>query len=86
MFVILTYDVGTRRVAKVMKICRKYLDHVQRSVFEGMITEAKLKRLQKELEGTIEIEEDQICIYKFASLRYTQKEVIGLISETGNII
>ena len=52
MFVIVTYDVATKRVAKVMKTCRKYLTHVQKSVFEGMITEGKLNRL-KELEHVV---------------------------------
>ena len=35
MYVILTYDVGAKRVSKVMKTCRKYMVHVQKSVFEG---------------------------------------------------
>lgn len=34
MYIILTYDVGSKRVEKVLKICRKYLVHVQKSVFE----------------------------------------------------
>ena len=50
MFVILTYDVNSKRVGKALKICRKYLSHVQRSVFEGNITEGKLRKLQKELQ------------------------------------
>ena len=35
MFVVLVYDVKQERVGKVLKICRKYLTHVQNSVFEG---------------------------------------------------
>ena len=50
MFVIVTYDVATKRVAKVMNTCRKYLTHVQKSVFDGMITEGKLKSLIGELD------------------------------------
>lgn len=48
MYVVLTYDVNEKRVQKAMKVCRKYLVHVQKSVFEGNITEAKLKKLKKE--------------------------------------
>ena len=48
MFVIVTYDVAQKRVTKTMKICRKYLTHVQNSVFEGMITEGKLNKLKPE--------------------------------------
>lgn len=41
MFVILVYDINIKRNKKVLKICRRYLNHVQKSVFEGVITEAK---------------------------------------------
>ena len=46
MFVIVVYDVGSKRVSRIMKTCRKYLSHKQKSVFEGMITEAQLKKLK----------------------------------------
>jgi CRISPR-associated protein Cas2 len=49
MFVVLAYDVNQKRVGKVMKICRKYLVHIQKSVFEGNITESKINALKKEL-------------------------------------
>ena len=58
MFVIVTYDVNAKKNNKVLKICRKYLLHVQKSVFEGMITEAKLKRLKNELAQVIKKDED----------------------------
>ena len=86
MFVIVTYDVATKRVAKVMKTCRKYLTHVQRSVFEGMITEGKLNRLKEELERLIVYKEDEICIYKIDNLKYTSKEQIGSIKLEDNIL
>lgn len=44
MFVILSYDINATRVGKAKKICRKYLNHVQKSVFDGAITEGQLKR------------------------------------------
>ena len=40
MFVVLSYDVGKKRVKKALRVCRKYLTHIHRSVFEGPITEA----------------------------------------------
>lgn len=86
MFVILTYDINQKRVGKAMKICRKYLVHVQRSVFEGVITEAKLKRLKTELEKIIDTETDAVCIYEMDSLKYTQKEQIGANQIFSNII
>lgn len=86
MFVILTYDVNSKRVGKALKICRKYLSHVQKSVFEGNITEGKLRKLQKELQRVILIEEDTICIYRMDSVKYARKEQIGKIEEFGHII
>ena len=78
MFIILAYDVASARNAKVLKICRKYLSHVQESVFEGNISESKMKNLQKELERVICTNEDRICIYRLDSLRYVSKQQIGL--------
>ena len=78
MFVILVYDVGQKRVQKVMKKCRNYLHHVQRSVFEGNITEAQLSRLKNELTDLIDVRCDAVCIYTVGSLRYSSKESIGV--------
>lgn len=86
MFVILTYDISAKRVSKVMKICRKYLTHVQKSVFEGMITDGKLQRLKHELDTIITYSEDKICIYKIDNLKFTSKEEIGVVSKNSNII
>lgn len=86
MFVIVTYDVSSKRVAKVMKICRKYLTHVQKSVFEGMITEGRLKKLKFEVEKQIDCTEDKVCIYKIDNLKYTSKEQIGVLRLEDNIM
>ena len=86
MFVILTYDVNSKRVGKALKICRKYLSHVQKSVFEGNITESKLRKLQKELQSVSLTEEDTICVYRMDSVKYARKEQIGKIAEFGHII
>jgi len=45
MYVILVYDCGEKRVGKMLKLCRKYLNWIQNSVFEGEITDVKLKEL-----------------------------------------
>ena len=86
MFTILTYDVGKKRVSRVMKTCRRYLFHVQNSVFEGTITEARLNQLKRELEKIIEKEVDSVCIYEFESTKYSRKEQIGAVSSYNNII
>ena len=75
-----------KRVGKVLKICRKYLVHVQRSVFEGNITESKLKNLKRELQKNICVEEDAIFIYSTDYLRTLGKECIGKVENLSNII
>ena len=86
MFVVLSYDIKKKRVAKVMKICRKYLVHIHKSVFEGNISEAKLKRLKNELERVIKTIEDSICIYEMESLKFTHKEQSGVVEEFSQIL
>ena len=86
MFIILSYDVNKKRTGKILKICRKYLQHVQKSVFEGQLTEAKLKNLKWELKNNINVQEDAICIYSFETLKYTNKEQIGKTQYNEHII
>jgi CRISPR-associated protein Cas2 len=46
-----------------MKTCRKYLTHVQKSVFEGDITEGKLVLLKQELIRNLHKKSDFVIIY-----------------------
>lgn len=59
MYVILVYDINQKRVGKALKICRKYLTHIQKSVFEGNITESRLKALKEELKLLVYIGMDE---------------------------
>lgn len=86
MFVIVVYDINVRRTSKIMKICRKYLEHVQKSVFEGNITEVKLRELKHELSHAVMRDEDSVMIYKFETLKYSSKEIIGLYQERSNYL
>lgn len=77
MFVILVYDVSQKRVGKVLKKCREYLFWVQNSVLEGKLTDMRLRQLKKELERIIDKDEDSVIIYRFESLKYSSREVMG---------
>jgi CRISPR-associated protein Cas2 len=77
MYIILVYDINQKRVGKMLKLCRKYLNWVQNSVFEGEITEVKLKEL-KYLAGEImEEDEDSIIIFKSRQEKWLDKEIMG---------
>lgn len=77
MFVILTYDVGEKRVNKVRKKLEQYLVWTQNSVFEGEITIGKLQKCLIELGKIINKEEDSIYIYKVDVPKNIKKEVMG---------
>ena len=46
MFVLVAYDVESRRTSKLRKVLSPYLGHEQNSVFFGDITESGLKKLR----------------------------------------
>jgi len=78
MFVIVVYDVNQKRVAKVLKTCRKYLYWVQNSVLEGEINESAMVKLKAELERIIDKDEDSIIFYTFRTTKYSNRELMGI--------
>lgn len=79
MYFILAYDITKpKRLAKTLKICRKYLNWVQKSVFEGHLTESQYKSLMNELKQVIKTDEDSIITYCVNDIHYLQKEVTGI--------
>lgn len=77
MYVILVYDFGEKRVGKMLKLCRKYLNWIQNSVFEGEISEVKLKEMLQKAHQFMDKTEDSIILFKHPSQVYMDKEVIG---------
>ena len=77
MFVILTYDVGEKRVNRVRKILKKYLIWTQNSVFEGKITEAKLHKCSSEINKDFIKDEDSLYIYRVKNPNNLEKDIIG---------
>lgn len=82
MYVVLVYDInqnnnGVRRWSHIFKICKKYLTHIQNSVFEGELTKVQLIKLQQELKPYINQEYDSIIIFKSRQERWLDKEFWG---------
>lgn len=77
MYVLLVYDIREKRVGKMLKLCRRYLNWIQNSVFEGEITEVKLKELLAKAHDFIDPNEDSILIFKSRSQEWLQKQVVG---------
>jgi len=70
-------EAGKYRVAKVFKICKKYLQHHQKSVFRGAITPSKLLKLRDELQKVIDKELDFISIIKLPNAATFEEEKLG---------
>jgi len=75
-YVILVYDIGEKRVGKMLKLCRKYLNWIQNSVFEGEISEVKLKELTLKAKLIMK-EEDSLIIFSSRSEQFLDKQIIG---------
>lgn len=78
MYIILVYDIGEKRVGKMLKLCRRYLNWIQNSVFEGEITEVKLKELMAYAKKMMNEEEDSIILFKSRSEKWLDKEIYGV--------
>ena len=77
MYVILVYDCGEKRVGKMLKLCRKYLNWIQNSVFEGEITEVKLKELTSKAEKIMNSDEDSLIVFSSRQEKWLDKQIIG---------
>ena len=87
MYVILVYDVnleekeGQKVLRKVFKTCKKYLVHIQNSVFEGELLESQALQLKAELNEYIRQEKDSVIMFKSRSQKWLDKEFLGKIEE-----
>lgn len=77
MYVILVYDCGEKRVGKMLKLCRKYLNWIQNSVFEGEISEVKLKELTLKAEKIMNSDEDSLIVFSSRQEKWLDKQIIG---------
>lgn len=82
MYVVLVYDIsgdenGQKVLGKVFKICKKYLTHIQNSVFEGEITEGQRAKLNAELNKVIRKDLDSVIIFKSRNEKWLDKEFWG---------
>ncbi|MBO9638179.1 MAG: CRISPR-associated endonuclease Cas2 [Siphonobacter aquaeclarae] len=77
MYVILVYDIGEKRVGRMLKLCRKYLHWIQNSVFEGEMTEAQLQELLMHAGKIMDEKVDSLILFKSRDERWLDKQIIG---------
>ncbi len=88
MFIIFVYDIASRkRLPKVLKKSRAYLNWVQNSVFEGELTNAQFEVFKEDLLKIIDKDYDSLIFYTFRRKVYTERQCYGIEkSNIGNIL
>jgi CRISPR-associated protein Cas2 len=86
MYIILVYDIladdtGARVSRNTFKTCKKYLTHIQKSVFEGNLTELNYMKLEAELSKYIRKDKDSIVIFKSRNERWLEKDFLGIVDD-----
>ena len=87
MYVILVYEInlenkeGQRVLRNVFKTCKKYLVHIQNSVFEGELLESQAIKLKAELDRYIRDDKDSVILFKSRNQRWLEKEFLGMIED-----
>lgn len=90
MYVICVYDVNEKTCVKVMKIkvmkiLRKYLFHIQKSVFEGTLTPKQFSTLKEELHK-VTSDEDSVLFYFSYNEKQIYKEGLNSVNASLNIL
>ena len=76
MYVIVVYDMEAHRTQLMLKLCRRYLIHVQNSVLEGEISEGDLTTLKGEIEDLLQTGES-VVVYELSSDSLFNRAVYG---------
>lgn len=94
MYIILIYDIQVNDednpyvLKKVFNICKRYLNHIQKSVFEGELSEPKYLKLKEELFDILREDKDSCIIFKSRNEKWLEKEFLvkEYIDKTSNFI
>lgn len=83
MYVILVYDIrsdskSSKIWRKTFQICKRYLVHIQNSVFEGEIDKSQLIMMEAELKKIIRKDKDTLIIFKSRNEKWIPKDILGL--------
>jgi len=95
MLVIVTYDVSTitpegqRRLRRVAKVCERFGQRVQKSVFECQVDEMQFEALERKLLAEIDKEADNLRFYRLTDtqrLRVKQYGIFRSVDFEGTLI
>lgn len=95
MLIIATYDVSTetpegrRRLRRVAKVCLRYGQRVQKSVFECQVDQMQYEELERNLLAEIDLEVDNLRFYRLTEphdLRVKQYGVFRSVDFDGPLV
>ena len=91
MYVVLVYDVskdenGRKRWSHIFKICKKYMSHIQNSVFECELSKVQLIKMRNELKPYINSELDSVILFKSRQQKWLDKEWWGKQADVTSFI
>ena len=75
-YVIAVYDVAVERGAKALRLFRRYLAHVQNSVFEGELSPGQLAELETAA-GDLLHDSDAVVLYVLRTRAYSERRSLG---------
>lgn len=61
----------------MLRLVRKYLSWIQNSVFEGEITDVKLKELKFKAKEIMDLDTDSLIIFASRNEKWLEKEIVG---------
>jgi CRISPR-associated protein Cas2 len=81
MYIVLVYDIklnegGSWVLRNVFKTCKKYLVHLQNSVFEGELSRDQIFALKLELVQYLRADDDSCVIFKARNNIWMEKEYL----------
>ena len=76
MYVVVVYDMEAERTQIMLKFLRRYLTHVQNSVFEGDVTEGDLQEIRSFVDETLN-EGESVILYELSSENLVSRTVYG---------
>jgi CRISPR-associated protein Cas2 len=95
MLIIATYDVSTetpegrRRLRRVAKVCLRYGQRVQKSVFECQVDQMQYEELERNLLAEVDLEADNLRFYRLTEphdLRVKQYGVFRSVDFDGPLV
>ena len=75
-YLVVVYDMQADRTQLMLKFLRRYLTHVQNSVFEGEVSPGDFETIKNRAHDLLEPTES-VIIYQTSSEKYVDRTVVG---------